>query len=100
MAGVRVIDDPEWIRGQIGRLTNDHEGPRPEPWHVTDAPEAYIDAQIKGIVGLEIAIRRIEGKWKVSQNRPPADRATVATRLEHEGKPAMSSLVKRYGAID
>ena len=97
---VRVIDDPEWIRGQIGRLTNDHEGPRTDPWHVTDAPAAFVDAQIKGIVGLEITIRHIDGKWKVSQNRPPADRAAVAARLEREGKPTMSSLVKRYGAID
>jgi transcriptional regulator len=97
---VRVIDDAEWLRVQIGRLTNDHEGERAHPWHVTDAPDAFIDAQVKGIVGLEIVIRHIEGKWKVSQNRPPADRATVATRLEVEGKPDMSALVKRYGAID
>jgi transcriptional regulator len=97
---VRVIDDPEWIRGQIGRLTNDHESPRTDPWHVTDAPDAFIDSQMKGIVGLEIPIRHIEGKWKVSQNRPPADRASVAAQLDAEGNPDMSALVKRYGAID
>ena len=91
---------PNGCAARSARLTNDHEGPRADPWHVTDAPDAFIDAQVKGIVGLEIVIRHIEGKWKVSQNRPPADRATVATRLEVEGKPDMSALVKRYGAID
>jgi transcriptional regulator len=91
---VRVIDDHEWIRSQITRLTHDHESPRPEPWHVTDAPPSYIDAQIKGIVGLEIDIRRIDGKWKVSQNRPEADRISVAEGFEASGDASMSRLVR------
>jgi transcriptional regulator len=92
---VRVIDDHEWLRSQITRLTNDHEGPRPEPWHVTDAPASYVDDQINGIVGLEIEIRRIEGKWKVSQNRPEADRRSVAERFEASGNVTMSDLVRK-----
>jgi transcriptional regulator len=90
---VRVIDDHEWLRSQITRLTHDHEGPRSEPWHVTDAPASFIDAQINGIVGLEIEIRRIEGKWKVSQNRPEADRRGVAAGFEASGDASMARLV-------
>ncbi len=91
---VRVIDDHEWLRSQITRLTHDHESSRPEPWHVTDAPSSYIDGQINGIVGLEIEIRQIEGKWKVSQNRPEADRRGVADGFQSSGDAAMSSLVR------
>jgi len=93
---VRVIDDHEWLRSQITRLTRDHEGQRPEPWHVTDAPPSFIDAQINGIVGLEIEIQRIEGKWKVSQNRTDADRRSVAEGFEAIGDASMSRLVRTY----
>jgi transcriptional regulator len=93
---VRVIDDHEWLRTQITRLTHDHEAPRPEPWHVTDAPASFIDTQINGIVGLEIEIRRIEGKWKVSQNRTEADRRSVAEGFEASGDASMSGLVRSY----
>jgi transcriptional regulator len=91
-----VIDDHEWLRSQITRLTHDHEGQRPEPWHVTDAPASFIDAQINGIVGLEIEIQRIEGKWKVSQNRTDADRRSVAEGFEAIGDASMSRLVRTY----
>jgi transcriptional regulator len=97
---VRVMDDPEWVRSQITRLTHAHESPRAEPWHVTDAPASYIDAQIKGIVGLEIDIRRIEGKWKVSQNRPDADRNGVAEGFEASGDASMARLVRGSGDRD
>jgi transcriptional regulator len=97
---IRVIEDHGWLRSQITRLTNDHESQRDAPWHVTDAPASFIDAQIKGIVGLEMEIGHIEGKWKVSQNRPPADRPRVADGLEGEGRRVMSELVRRYGDID
>jgi transcriptional regulator len=81
----RIIEDAGWLRTQIEALTSAHEGPRETPWAVGDAPEPFIAAQIRGIVGIEIPIDRIEGKWKVSQNRPAADRAGVATGLEAEG---------------
>ena len=54
---------------------------RAEPWSVRDAPAAFVASQIKAIVGIEIPIPRIEGKWKVSQNRPAADRLGVASGL-------------------
>jgi transcriptional regulator len=78
---LNIFDDPDWLRKQVGALTTLHETGRSEPWAVTDAPADFVAAQIKGIVGLEIPIARIEGKWKVSQNRPQADRAGVIEGL-------------------
>jgi transcriptional regulator len=91
----QVIDDVEWIRGQVESLTGQQERTMHEPWSVSDAPEPYITAQLRGIVGIEIAITRIEGKWKVSQNRNDADRAGVAAGLLAGGEEerAMSALV-------
>src|SRR5918994_2738339 len=98
----KVIDDAGWLRTQIEALTGEHEHPRPTPWRVGDAPDAFVDAQIKGIIGVEIAITGIEGKWKVSQNRPKADIAEVVEGLgaaaEVHGNPEMADLVRRYGA--
>lgn len=92
----RVIEDAAWLRAQIEALTAVHEGRRETPWHVADAPEDFVAAQIGGIVGLEIPIGRIVGKWKVSQNRAEADRRGVADGLRSEGlSQAMADLVDR-----
>ncbi|WP_269930160.1 FMN-binding negative transcriptional regulator [Aminobacter sp. HY435] len=100
---VRVIDDMDWLAGQIAELTAAHEGKRPQPWQVSDAPDSYIASQIKGIVGIEIDISAIDGKWKVSQNRPVADRLGVAEGLEVDHAPAgaaeMAHLVRQYGGL-
>jgi transcriptional regulator len=80
-----VIDDPEWLRTQIGALTSAQESQRPEPWNVSDAPEPFIAGQIQAIIGVEIPIASIEGKWKVSQNRSLADRQGVYEGLQSEG---------------
>ncbi len=77
----QVMDDAAWIRGQVDDLTRHKEAPRAAPWQVADAPETFVASQIKAIVGLEIPIARIEGKWKVSQNRPAVDQAGVAEGL-------------------
>ena len=84
----RVMDDADWLRRQIDDLTRHKESPRAAPWAVDDAPEDFVAAQIKGIVGLEIPIARIEGKWKVSQNRPAADQAGVVAGLRGGGTDA------------
>ncbi|MBM2713695.1 FMN-binding negative transcriptional regulator [Mesorhizobium caraganae] len=99
---VRVIDDAQWIAQQISDLTLSQEGERETPWAVTDAPPNFIQSQIKGIIGLEIEIAEISGKWKVSQNRPVADRVGVAEGLEKEaaGAPDMARLVRSWGGID
>ena len=98
---MRVIEDRVWLAAQIAALTASQEGGRAEPWSVTDAPPAFVEAQIKGIVGIEIPIARIEGKWKVSQNRPEADRRGVAEGLRSAGdaaSEAMAALVDERGS--
>lgn len=79
-----VFDDATWLRAQIDEMTNNHERQREHPWTVSDAPEDFITAQLKAIVGIEIPISSIEGKWKVSQNRLPADRQGVIDGLRAE----------------
>ena len=82
---MRVVEDREWLRALVTRLTDRHEHGRAQPWRVTDAPEDFVDGMLKGIVGLEIAITRLEGKWKMSQNRNAADRAGVVEGLRANG---------------
>ena len=91
----RIIDDAAWLRRQVEDLTSHKEGSRAAPWHVSDAPEPFVVAQLKGIIGIEIPIARIEGKWKVSQNRPAVDQNGVAAGLRGNGDEAnvMASLV-------
>lgn len=74
---IRVVDEPDWLTRQIARLTEAHEGARPAPWSPADAPADFIAAQMKAVIGLEIAIMAIEGKWKMSQNRDADDRVGV-----------------------
>ena len=95
-----VFDDPAWLRQQIGDLTAKQESPRTQPWSVSDAPDDFVASQVKGIVGLEIPIARIEGKWKVSQNRPQADREGVADGLRELGPEAaaMAQIVIERGS--
>jgi transcriptional regulator len=96
----RIIDDRDWLAGQINELTGMHEAGRADPWHVADAPEPFIEAQIKGIIGIEIEIVSLVGKWKVSQNRPPADREGVVRGLNNERDDAasheMAEIVHEY----
>jgi transcriptional regulator len=75
---VEFFTDEARLHDAVSRLTALHEAPRENPWAVTDAPEPFIKSQLKGIVGLRLVISRIEGKVKMSQNRPEADRQGVA----------------------
>jgi transcriptional regulator len=93
----RIVQDAGWLRRQIDDLTMAREGARPAPWAVSDAPEPFVAAQLRGIVGIEVAVTALTGKWKVSQNRPEADRAGVAEGLGAEGADAMSRLVAERG---
>ena len=95
----RIHKDASWLRQQVENLTQTHESRLVQPWHVSDAPIPYIDSQLRGIVGIEIAIASIEGKWKVSQNRPEADRRGVADGLG-ENSTAMAALVRQYGGLE
>jgi transcriptional regulator len=84
--------DPEWLRGLVTRLTTKYEGQREEPWHVTDAPPAFIDGQLRGIVGVELTVTRVEAKAKLSQNRGAADRAGAIEGLHGEDDPGSAEI--------
>ena len=78
---LRVIEDAAWLRVLVGRLTDTQEATRAHRWQVDDAPADYIEQMLRAIVGIEIEITRLQGKWKVSQNRSESDRAGVAAGL-------------------
>lgn len=95
---MRVIEDRSWLRGLVERLTNRYEAGRAEPWKVTDAPPEFVEQMLGAIVGIEIPLTRLVGKWKLSQNRPPADRDGVVTGLRDMNDrhaQDMSDLVKK-----
>jgi transcriptional regulator len=94
----RVIDDPQWLRSQVGDLTHAHERDRPHPWAVDDAPADYTETMLRAIVGVEIPIARLEGKWKTSQNRSAPDRQGVVDGLTAAGDLVMARLVAERGA--
>jgi len=81
---LRAIEDAAWLHAFVTRLTERHEQPRAAPWAVRDAPADYIESMLRAIVGLEIVLTELTGKWKVSQNRPAADRDGVVRGLQEE----------------
>lgn len=84
---VEFFEDEDRLLAAVKRVTELHEGPRSMPWQVSDAPEAFIKSQLRGIVGLRLPITRLEGKRKMSQNRNAADRAGVAKGLAESDRP-------------
>ncbi len=90
---VHLHDHPEWLRGFLDRLTATHEASEELPWKPSDAPATYIDGLLKAIVGVELRITKLEGKWKVSQNQPAANRTGVADSLERIGNSGMANAV-------
>jgi len=96
----RVTDDAPWLRAQIEALTNKQEAGRAAPWKVADAPDDFIAMQMRAIVGVEIEIADLRGKWKASQNRNAADRAGVVAGLSADGgedASAIAEVVKSVG---
>jgi len=89
----RAVEDAAWLRRLLDDLTNVHEGTMPEPWSIGDAPEDYIATMMRAIVGIELPVAQIAGKWKVSQNREPADRANIAEGLRMREADDMAALV-------
>jgi len=83
----RVIHDTVWLKELVTDLTHRMESKRPEPWAVADAPEKFIEAQLKAIVGLEITVTEVTGKWKMSQNRSRPDALGVAAGLANTDDP-------------
>ncbi len=99
VSGPLVIhDDVKWIRGQAGKLTRMMEAHRDNPWKMADAPREYTEQMLQSIVGIEIPIQTMTGKFKASQNRPDADAAGAAAGLRESGSAseiAMAELIER-----
>lgn len=94
---VRAIDDRDWLRDMLDRLSTRHEAREAAPWRMRDLPPAFLESMLRGIVGLEIAISRLEGKFKLSQNRPSADRPRIVAALERradEGSRGVAALMR------
>lgn len=89
----RAIEDTAWLLGLVTELTDTHERRFAQPWKVTDAPLEYVQAQLRGIVGIEVSIRAMVGKWKASQNRSAADRAGVVAGLREAHDDGSAGLV-------
>lgn len=96
----RVVEDAAWLRRLLDDLTAMQENGLPEPWAVSDAPADFVDGLLKAIIGIELPIAAINGKWKVSQNRSTADAQGVAAGLRAaaaraalDGQTAMAALV-------
>ena len=79
---VRLVREADWLRSLLLRLSDRHEAGSSNPWRMRELPEPYLQGMLKGIVGLDIAVTRLEGKYKLSQNRPAVDRPRVIAELE------------------
>jgi transcriptional regulator len=84
---ITFTQDAAWLRTLVEALTNRHEGVRKMPWKVSDAPSAYVDRMLRAIVGFEIVVERLEGKFKASQNRTEGERAGAMAGLAADGDP-------------
>ena len=92
---MRVNEDRDWLRQMVSDLTDEHEQHQSIPWQVSDAPKDYLDQMLSMIVGIELPIARLVGKWKVSQNRQPADRLGVVAGLSSQADKAESIAMAR-----
>jgi transcriptional regulator len=95
-----IHDDPEWLLDLVTKLTDRHEAGRPQPWHVTDAPQEYTQSQLRGIVGIELVITEVEGKAKMSQNQPERNRAGVIAGLRQSDAPRDQLVADRVATFD
>ncbi|UCV23087.1 FMN-binding negative transcriptional regulator [Ferribacterium limneticum] len=91
---LRLIDDADWLLAQLHALTAEHEAGLPRPWAVDDAPADYIGKMLGAVVGIEISIDRLVGKWKVSQNQPAVNQASLIAAMD--GQP-MAGLIRERG---
>ena len=91
---VHMIEEAEWLRRLLRRLSQRHEAGNSAPWRMEDLAAAYLSGMVKGIVGLDIAVSRLEGKFKLSQNRPADDRPPVIAALERRGDPDAAAVAR------
>jgi transcriptional regulator len=80
-----VVEDKDWLRRHVSELSDQQEAAEPHPWSLSDAPDSYVEVMLRGIVGFRFRITRLEGKWKMSQNRDAADRSGVQEGLVRRG---------------
>ena len=92
---ITIHDDERFVRGVVARLTRRHEARQPAPWKMGDAPVDYIDAQVRAIVGVEIAITALTGKMKLSQNRATRDRLSAADALDEQGSSELAQAMRQ-----
>ena len=92
-------DDPAWLRELVETLTNLHEQASGTPWSVADAPTEFVERNLRSIVGFEIRIAALDGKWKVSQNRTPAERAAVVAELRARGDAASVAMAELIAGV-
>lgn len=91
---LRFVDDPAYLLGHVAALSERHEAGRAHPWSVHDAPPGYVEKLTRDIVGVELEIARLEGKWKMSQNRPAADITGVIAELRERGDADVAVVVE------
>ncbi|MCQ4297223.1 FMN-binding negative transcriptional regulator [Pseudomonas stutzeri] len=97
---VQLIDDRERLLQIVSRLSDRHEAGRPQPWAVGDAPPDYLNAMLRAIVGFALPIRRLEGKWKLGQNRSAADQLGIRRGLSASSEPSDQALAAHMTIID
>ena len=90
---IRWIQDGEWLRANVTALSQAHEAGQPSPWQVSDAPASYVESLLRAIVGFELTIESLQGKYKLSQNRDAVDRAGVRDAFEREGRDDIARLM-------
>ena len=91
---IRFIDDAKWLRAHLDKFTMQLEAEQPHPWSIADAPADFIEMLLPNLIGIEIVIDKLEGKWKVSQNRSIADRNSAASVLEKSGNSHASAIAE------
>ncbi len=91
---IKLIEDPQWLRSHVAQMTNIHEPTYQSDWKLDDAPEEYVQMMLKAIVGVEIDIQNIVGKFKLSQNRPAEDYAAVVDELKQSPQEALHEMLK------
>lgn len=90
---LKLIDDPQWLRNHVSQMTDIHEPSYQSTWTLDDAPEDYVQTMLKAIIGIEIEINSLVGKFKLSQNRPVQDYAAVVEELKKSPKEALQEML-------
>ena len=99
-ATLRAVDDAAWLRTLLTDLTATHEAAQPQPWQLSDAPTDYLDRMLAAVVGIELDISQLSGKWKTSQNQAATNRASVVAGLRQQGSADAAAMAALVQAVD